>query len=482
MAQNKTGGFRYGQRKLTSYVDPEPGFKVDHKNQSPLAKAARAALKKLPQHYKESLHDLIVRINSDQDPPWIAPYHLQDLVNVFDRIQKGEPVKVLLSVPPQHAKSLTICHGILRYLMTHRNKKVVYVSYNQDLAEKASKDIRDRLPKVGLNLSKDSTAIGSWKLTNGCTFRATALVHGNLSGYPADLIVVDDPYKDRAEVESGTIREKVYSAYQTAVLARAAKHIIVLHTRWHEDDLIGKLSKTGAYEYINIPAINGAGEALWPEVRPLSFLEGVRSEQTVYDWSALYMGNPVPKGASLFGDIPETNYYTKLPDGLVYSVGIDLAYTAKTHADYSVAVILGTDGRSIYVVDVVRKQCDASSFLRHLETLRSQYPKAPFASYISGPEKGAISLLNSRPGINIIGKVTNNDKFVRAQGASAAWNAGKIFLPTQNVHWKNSFVSEVTHFSGLSDPQDDQVDALAAAYDALTTRRSRRDLSLLSNF
>lgn len=448
-----------------------------------IAKAAAKALSNLSVRYNETVPQLIERLNKDQDPPWVYPKHLDCLFSVFDRIQNGERVKLLLSVPPRHAKSMSVLHGILRFFLTHKNKRVLYICYNHELAEEQSKQLRDRIVKAGLKFTRDSNAIGSWKLSNGCTFRASSIVGGNITGYSADIIIIDDPFKGRDDVESYAVRQKVYDVFQTAVLSRAPQAIIVIHTRWSEDDLIGRLSKVKdadgypIYEHVNIPAVDDSGNALWPEVRPLAWLEEVKAQYTIYDWSAIFLGRPVPKGASLFDDLPEDNYYDDLPFNVSYSVGIDLAYVKKTHADYSVAVVLATDGKKIYVVDVVRAQCQITEFARHLNILRNKYPRAPFTSYVAGPEFGNIDQLNKSYGLKINAINAKTDKFQRALAVGAAWNNKLIYLPTRESRWKNNFLTEVLHFSGMDDPQDDQVDALVGAYAGVSARRVRRDFS-----
>lgn len=464
-------------------------MKIDYLNNSSgsyniddlIAKAASKALSKHPARYKETIPELIERLNKDQDPPWVNPKHLQPLFDVFDKIQQGEKVNFLLSVPPRHGKSQTVLHGILRYFLTHKNKSVLYICYNHDLAEEQSREIRARALKAGLKFLKDSNSVGAWRLSNGCKFRASSIVSGNVTGYSADIIIVDDPFKDRADAESIITRNKVYEVFQSAAVSRNPKAIIVISTRWHEDDLIGRLSKiqredgSYIYPYINIPALNELGEPLWPEVRSLDWLRDAK-RQSEYNWAALYMGQPVPKGASLFNPVPETNFYKELPLQLYYSIGIDLAYTAQTHADYSVAVVLASDGNKIYVVDTIRLQASIMDVARKLEALRYKYPKSPFLSFISGPEKGNIEQLNGR-GLNIVPIPTNKDKFQRAQAVSAAWNSGKIHLPLEDSKWKREFLEEVLHFSGVGDATDDQVDALAGAYAGLSARPVRRDFT-----
>jgi predicted phage terminase large subunit-like protein len=190
------------------------------------------------------------------------------------------------------------------------------------------------------------------------------------------------------------------------------------------------------------------------------------------------MGQPRPRGSSLFKEIPESNYYTKLPERVRYGVGYDLAYTAKTYADWSVAVVMATDGRNYYIVDVVRKQCDAVTFANALEELRSKYPHpVVFLAFIAGPEKGSVSLLNSR-GLKLTAVPARTDKYDRAQAVSAAWNLGHVYLP-KSAPWLDDFITEISHFTGVSDPKDDQVDALAGAFASLRTANVKRDLTNL---
>lgn len=459
-----------GRIKYGSYSDKSSYWDGFKQQEDPIVAAAKRLKQTLPEEYKYTIPELMTKLN----PDYVDPKHLAPLMNAFDRVQKGERVRFLFSVPPQHAKSTAVGHGIIRYLLTHRNKNVMYICYNQDFAEEKSRDIRKWAEQAGLEFVKDSNSIATWRLSNGCIFRATGLIGGNVTGNRVDLLVVDDPHKERKDVESATIRQQVYDSFSSAALSRMPQSVIVIHTRWLHDDLIGRLSKLPGWEYVNLPVYNDDGTVIWPEVRPAEVIEEAKAGMSPYDFSALFMGHPVPRGNALFN---EPQYYDKVPGNIVVGVGYDLAYTAKTHADYSVVVVMATDGQKFYILDVVRKQTDATTFSKELKRLREQYPKSVFMSYISGPEKGSVSLLNSI-GLNLSFLPATTDKFDRAQSVSAAWNSGKVLLP-KSAPWLNTFISEVSHFTGVGDPSDDQVDALAGAFASLARSPIRRGLSNL---
>lgn len=463
-----------GRQKYSSYFDDKRNEGKATTDLTPLQMMAKRLKANLPEEFKYDIPTLMQKLN----PSWLNPKHLKSLIGAFDRIQRGERVKLLHSVPPRHSKSETILHGIARYLITHKNKEVFYLSYAQDIAEDKSRIVRNYVQELGAKPVRDSNSLADWRLENGCTFRCAGLAGGQITGKGADLLIIDDPHKDRADVESGAKRERVYNSVTADVFTRLSPDasIVVNSTRWHHDDLIGKLKRNEdiVFEYSNLPAINPDGSPCWPERWSKERLEETKSLIGPYDWASLYMGEPRPRGSALFN---EPNYYTSLPDKLFYGVGYDLAYTARTYADHSVAIVIATDGKFFYIIDIVRKQVDATEFAKELQTIRNRYPKSIFLSYISGPEKGAVSLLNST-GLNLSFLPANTDKFIRAQSVSAAWNGGKVLLP-KSAPWLNNFISEVSHFTGLNDPADDQVDALSGAFASLCTPRIRRDLTHL---
>jgi predicted phage terminase large subunit-like protein len=215
-----------------------------------------------------------------------------------------------------------------------------------------------------------------------------------------------------------------------------------------------------AWEIINLPAIREDGTPLWHR-RPLSFLEQHRAND--YDWWSLWMGHPRPRGSSVFRGV---KFYDELPKRYRIGKGVDLAYTAKTHADWSVGIVLvrGEDehGHPLYfVVDVQREQSDVPTFATRLEACDIRWPGA-WHWFCSTTEKGVAQLVTAR-GVHVDPVLATADKFVRAQPVATAWNEGRVLVP-RNAPWLKSFVDEIGLFTGVGDRRDDQVDALASAF------------------
>lgn len=419
-------------------------------------------------------------------PRWSSPRHLVRLTDLFERIAQGERVRALVSVPPQHGKTETLLHAVAWLLRKRPELRNAYASYAASLAFTKSRLARDYAVTAGVQLRDDASKVSDWVTTAGGGLLATG-VGGPLTGNPVDgLLLVDDPHKNRAEAESATLRDKIKEWWTSTAMTRVhpSASVIVVHTRWHPDDLIGwLLSRPGSsgWETITLSAIADGtdpldprkpGEALWPDFMPADFLAERRIDVGEYDWASLYDQRPTPKGGAVFqGDV----LFSQPPGRYRVAIGIDLAYTEKTASDYSVAVVLAECDRRYHVLDVHRIQVTAPVFAERLRALAEAYPGAPMIAYVSGTERGVVDLLNVRQDdatkikLNVQAKSATADKFVRAQPVAAAWNAGRIFLPPDAPRWANALVSELRVFTGIKDRHDDQIDALAAAYDALAT-------------
>jgi predicted phage terminase large subunit-like protein len=237
--------------------------------------------------------------------------------------------------------------------------------------------------------------------------------------------------------------------------------VIVIQTRWHENDLAGLLIGEG-WDHINLEAINKNGEPLWPERWPKELLERRRAEVGEYVWASLYMGSPRPRGGTVFS--PPT-YYDKLPDDeRRYWIGVDLAYTAKTHSDYSVALVLCETGGKFYVVDMVREQMAPPQFRDRVKGLALTYPNATMCVGVTGSETGSAYYMEEL-GLPLNIQKATADKFSRAIPVAAAWGAGSVLIPEQ-AWWLDDFKKEVMSFSGVGDARDDIIDALSAGYNA----------------
>lgn len=431
-----------------------------------LDKIVGEELKRLNVKKESGLKDLaLFEFLTKASPHYRAPTHFEALLPYFAAIEE-KPMIFAFSAPPRHGKSVLTNHFVARHMIRHPGVRVAYGSYSLDLsAGFFSDEVKDILTSNGVPIDRTHNRKEEWQLENGSSFKAIAPGSG-FTGRGGDLVIIDDPYKSRQTAESGAVREETWNWVKDVVITRRSPQasVIITHTRWNYEDVIGVLERDHNVPYLNFPAINDDGESLWPSEWPAErLLNEVRPIVGEYGWASLYMGSPMPRGGAVFS---EAETYDVLPTKFKRVViGIDCAYTKKTHSDYSAAVVLGVDEDGIhYVIDVVRRQCESPEFGRILQKLRTQHGNPPIYWYVGGQEKAIAEYLRNSCGVPVKDVPAREDKFVRSQAVAAAWNSKKIRIPSANKPWVQSFLSEVLSFSGLDDPHDDQVDALAAAF------------------
>jgi predicted phage terminase large subunit-like protein len=396
-------------------------------------------------------------------PGLVPPHHLAPIVDAIEA-SYHEQVRVVISAPPQHGKSQLLKTALVKRLLRGDARNSAYCTYNIDRAEEVSLEARYMADEAGISWEGN---LRKWGIPKGPSVIWTG-IGGGLTGHKVnDLLVIDDPIKDRVEASSKTYRDRAWNWLMSVAFTRLhpGTSVLMVATRWHEDDISGRLIRQG-WPAINMPAINDAGEALWPEQRPLSFLEEHRANDA-YTFAALFQGCPRPAGDALFN---EPAYYDELPEDGRYAHGVDLAYTEKTYADHSVLVTMMRHGSEFYVVDVQRRQCDAPTFAGVIKASIEKYGgRATW--HAGGTEKGVAQFVQQLvPKLDYVPATV--DKYQRAQPVSAAWNEKRVLLP-RRAPWLESFLSEVLSFSGVKDSHDDQVDALASAFSQLSKTPSR---------
>lgn len=415
------------------------------------------------------LMDFVPRVS----PDLVAPRHLKPLVDLFDEASNGN-VRAVSSVPPQHGKSVTLFHLLVRALLRDPTKRHGYGTYSIDFAASQSAKAL-KIARAAL-VPLEKASMSEWVTPQGGGIVWTG-VGGQLTGRPIDgVFVADDLIKNRQDAESPAVRENTHNFLTSTVMTRLhpGASLILNATRWHTDDPSGRQIKAG-WPNVNLPAINDDGEALWPEARPLDFLEEQRRDIGEYDWASLYQGEPRPRGGSVFNG---TTTYDALPSGAYTSgVGFDAAYTSKTHSDYSVALQGRLIDGTIYLTGMLHQQAEAGVFLNIMKANGI----TEVTWFRSGTEKGLEAFM-TREGITVDAVTATGDKFTRATPAAAAWNAQKIAVPSKDAleygPWVDRLLTEVLGFTGLGDPHDDIVDALAALHHklmkpALTLPRQR---------
>lgn len=413
-------------------------------------------------------------------PKLERPDHLAPLAQFFDRVNRGEVVRMLFSAPPQMGKSVVMTHGTAQYLARSPDRPIIYAGYGSSIAEQKSRDARDLAQLCGVELRPDASAIGDWLTPEGGGLRARG-IGGPTTGNPAKLFIIDDPHKDRVDAESALMLQRVFDWYVSVAETRTHpdSSILVAHARWHDDDLIGRLSrmrdKRGKplFEHVNLPAIGEDGSPLW-YARPLSWLEP--KKQLEHEWLSLWMGTPRPRGQRLFKGI---RFYDRLPARFRIGKGVDLASTEKTSACHSVGLTMVEHAGYCYVVDVRRAQVEVPDFVPELRAASVLWPGV-WHWFSSTTERGTAQLITEM-GEPIEAVLATQDKYVRAQPVAAKWNEGRVLVPRtmaallgdrasredheREVPWVKDFVDEVNRFTGKG--ATDQVDALGSAYESV---------------
>ena len=389
-------------------------------------------------------------------------------------------LRIVFAAPPQHGKTEVTLHGLVWIARRFPGLRHAYITYNDRRAQSVARKVKRLLAECGI---VPGGTLQCLTLPQGGQI-LFASIDGGITGEPVDgVAVIDDPVKNRREADSERRREIILDCYREAVEPRVhpGASIIVLATRWHPQDLSGTLIDEG-WEYINLTAIaendddpNGRapGEPLFPEMWPIEALETKRAKVLDFTWATLYQGRPRPRGGKVFH---EPTWYTRLPEQYRGIYGLDLAYTAKTSADWSICVTLLREERPnraplYYVTHVDRAQVEAPEFALTLKARKVQRPHYRMIWRAGGTEKGAAQFLK-KSGLPVVVATPPGDKLVCATPAAAAWNGGRILVPDPEAFpesdaWVGPFLDILSNFTGSGKEHDDDVDALGNALDAL---------------
>ena len=462
-------------------------------------------------------------------PDWKLPGFQIELIEALDALEKGTlgTNNLLITMPPRHAKSTFGTVLFPSYFMARRpNRYIMSCSYNSQLAMDFGRQVRQvvedkSVPQAFPNfiLSTESRAADVWRTEEGGAYFAVG-VGGTTSGRPANLLLVDDPIKSREDAESMTQRNKTWNYYTSALATRLQpegdssppKQIIIL-TRWHPDDLAGRLQSTedwreNRWTHVNFSAIKvsksknktrrrlleptdpmylGVEEyraispykryvaseeesALWPERFSLEELKR-RQRLNPREFASLYQQQPYIEG----GNLIKTEWWRQFPSDLspenfvTLVIAVDTAFKKTESADYSVAVVAGMDRNGdIYVVDVLRGKFDFPELKQRLIRLNSRWRgRGLRAMYIEDKASGQslIQELKRESGMSIIPYKVVHDKVARVNAILPIIEGGRVFIP-ESAQWLDEFIDECVSFPGGS--HDDQVDAVTIAIDVLS--------------
>lgn len=325
-----------------------------------------------------------------------AAHHLL-LIDALESVERGEIDVLIVTMPPGSAKST---YGSVAfpawYLGRHPDRCVIAASHTVELAERFGRRVRNIVGSAeherafpGCKLSADSTAAGRWDTQQSGEYFAAG-VGGSVTGRRADLMCIDDPVKSREDADSETIREKQWAWWRDDATTRLkpGAAVVLIMTRWHEDDLAGRmiadLQQTSQRVKLlslpmeakeNDPLGRKVGEPLWPEWFNEQMRETAKREPRT--WSALYQQEPRPIGGGEF-KAEWLSYYQRPPATSNKIILVDPSSgKSRTRGDFTSMWVIGTgpDGND-YVIDGIRDRLNLTERTESLFALVRRYKPA----------------------------------------------------------------------------------------------------------
>ncbi len=475
-----------------------------------------------------------------------APFQ-NEFVDVLDQVEKdalvskgGNPIRnLLISMPPRHAKSFYGTINLPAYALMRKPYREVMVSgYNAELAGTFGRGTRDIVTDAraqrafkGFELSRETRAVDFWKTMKGGAYYAVG-IGGTTTGRGANFLVVDDPIKSREDADSSTIRRKIWDFYTASLHTRLQPDQdgqppfqIVTMTRWHPDDLAGRimespefkrgewlhlnfqaLTKKGGGVYIHrndlpvddpahVPAVSDVDGkkkelthhymtkasrmvsaekevALWPERFPVEVLHQKRESIGEREFAALFQQSPYVLG----GNIIKENWFQRykpenLPENFhAVVITLDTAFKTATVNDYSVATVGGImPNGDIYILKVYRDKLEYPDLKKKMTTINATWRGRGLRGWWVEDAASGQSLIQDmkqNSGLTILPwRPGSSDKTNRATSISPLIEGGRVFIPEES-DWVDDWLNEIVSFPSVK--HDDQVDSFVIMMDVLS--------------
>ena len=402
--------------------------------------------------------------------------------------------RLIISWPPRHGKSETATKKWPAYLLgKYPALRIIACAYTQEMANDFSRVVRDTIrtnPYYGTLfpesvISDDSSSVERWALLGAKepSFIAVGL-GGPVVGRGGDLILIDDLLRGRKEAESPAYKLQIQQFYTGALRNRLEPGgaIVIINTRWAEDDLIGWLLSQDEirvhgdkWEVVNIPAIaeendplgREPGEALWPERFDKEALLSIKADIGSYEWESQYQGHPRPPFGSKINVLVLSKQVVKAaPEYLIWSRYWDLALSTKDAASFTASIKGAFDENLNFYLDggihEKKEWADVSELM--IKTMQNEL------DVVHGIEEkmqglGAISQFmrdNRLTKSKFHGVKVDTGKLERALPWIARLEREKLFLVMGE--WNDSCIEECRNFTGTGDKYDDWIDAISGAY------------------
>jgi predicted phage terminase large subunit-like protein len=438
----------------------------------------------------------------------VQPHHLL-IIELMERVERGEVDRAIVYVPPRHGKSELVTRLYTAWTIGRSPwKQIILGGYADTFAEvefgrkvkriMESERYRDVFPEV--TFDGGSKAVDDMMLSAGGQIMSKGR-GGGTTGKGADLFVIDDPIKDAKEAESETVRKDIWEWFNAVANTRLMPGgaIVIIMTRWHEDDLVGRLIDTahpnynpdvakqwtvlklpGIFtdEHAEIAAVMGKqiGDSLWPKRYPPAHIEKIRI-QSPRTFSALYQGDPTPPEGTLFKNewLHEYTADQLPPIGeLVIFAASDHAVSVKRHGDPSVLGLVGVDQRNrIFVLpDLTWKKMHVDMMVEAMLAKMRRYKPRYWWMENENISKAFGPFLRKRMMEEqvycpIVPVTPHGDKAVRSSAIQGRMQQGMVLFPSFAPWWPQAKNQILRFPNGLHDDFVDFISWIGIGLDAI---------------
>lgn len=440
---------------------------------------------------------------------YAAGWHHERLCEKLNKFARGEIKRLIVTMPPRHGKSELVSRRLPAFIFgLNPDAQIIACSYGADLACRMNRDVQRIMegeayarlfPKTRLGGSNVRATSEGAVLKNSDIFEIVghrgvyrcAGTGGGITGMGGDFIIIDDPIKDGKEAMSPTFRDGVWEWYQSTLYSRLETDqgidggILITTTRWHEDDLVGRLlaqqkadPEADQWDILELPAIceieggldvRAIGEPLWPQKYPKEKLDRLRRAIGTRWWNALYQCRPSAMEGGLIKRKWFIQTWRELPDRFDdMCLSVDATFKDTKKADYVVIDCWARKGALKYLLGHVRDQMDIVATIAAIKAMSAKYPRA-YAKLIEDKANGPaiISMLKNKVS-GIIAVEPEGSKEARLQAIAPDVEAGNIVLPDPSIApWIADWIEEVVNFPNAAN--DDRVDSFSQAIWRLRT-------------
>lgn len=390
----------------------------------------------------------LLRFTEFTNPLYQRAGHHERIADRLEAVERGDIDRLMIFMPPRHGKSELASKRFPAWCLGRKpTRQIIAASYNSDLASDFGRNVRNIVAEPefgqvfpGVSLAPDSQAANRMNTNKGGAYVAAG-VGTAVTGRGAHIALIDDPFKDREEADSERRRDLVWDWYRSTLYTRLMPggSIVLIQTRWHEDDLAGRILEQEAdqWEVLELPALDETGAALWPEWYDAAALNRIKATIGPREWSALYQQKPQPDEGAFFKR-EWLKEWKELPSLRYYGTS-DYAVT-DGGGDWTVHRIWGVDSAGdVYRVDGWRGQTASDEWIERKLDLIARYQPLCWFGEGGVIQKAIEPMLNNRMrernvycALEWLPSVA--DKPTRARSFQALASAGRVhFEPGADI-------------------------------------------------